>query len=376
MMRPFESGDAKTGKTMNNRWMLGVLLLTIGAAGCGGDVEAGDTGEANETEGFTRVINVEVAELGSSDFQENIRLTGTVEAHRDVMVGAEEGGTVVQVFREKGVRVQAGQAIAKIDDRILTAQVQQARAQAALARETWQRRQRLYEQDQVGSELAYLEAKYMAEQAEASLAALEQRLANTVIRAPISGILDDRMVEVGTMVSPGAATARVIDLDPVKITAGVPERYALDVRPGAAASVTFDVLPGEEFTGTISYVGAAVDPRSRTFAVELTLLNENGMIKPEMAANVSVVRGVVTEAVVVPQEALIRVEDGYVAYVVESDGGQDVARTRRVEPGPSQRNQVVIREGLQPGDKLIVVGQQQVEDGDRVRVVGTNRAEG
>lgn len=361
---------------MKNRWMFGALLLAVGAAGCGGDVEAGDTGEANDTEGFARIINVEVRELSTSEFQENISLTGTVEAHRDVMVGAEEGGTIVQVFRDKGVRVAAGQAIAKIDDRILTAQVNQARAQAALARESWERRKRLYEQDQVGSELAYLEAKYTAEQAEASLAALEQRLSNTVIRSPIAGILDDRMIEVGTMVSPGTATARVIDLDPVKITAGVPERYALDVKAGAAASVTFDVLGDETFGGTISYVGAAVNPRSRTFPVELTLPNREALIKPEMVANVSVVRGVTSEAVVVPQEALVRVEDGYVAYVVESDGGHEVARTRRVERGPAQRNQVVITAGLEPGDRLIVVGQQQVENGDRVRVVGTNEAEG
>lgn len=368
------SGTEKAlGKTIMNRWTLATMLLTLGAAGCGADVEAGDTGEANAAEGFSRIINVEVAELGTSEFEETINLTGTVEAARDVMVGAEEGGTVVQVFREKGVTVRAGQAIAKIDDRILTAQVNQARAQASLARESWQRRQRLYEQDQVGSELAYLEAKYGSEQAEASLAALERRLENTVIRAPIAGILEDRMVEVGTMVSPGTATARVIDLDPVKITAGVPERYALDVQTGASVRVHFDVLPGEEFTGTINYVGAAVNPRSRTFPVELTLSNQDRVIKPEMVANVSVVRGVVDDAVVVPQEALVRVEDGYVAYVVESDGGHDVARTRRVERGPSQRNQVVIREGLNPGDRLIVVGQQQVEDGDRVRVVGSGQ---
>ncbi len=351
----------------------GALALTVAiASGCGGSAEAGGTAEANDTAGFTRVINVEVQELAVTTFDESISLTGTVEANRDVIVSAEESGTIVQVFRDKGSRVQAGQAIAKIDDRILAAQVDQARAQAALARESWERRQRLFEQDQVGSELAYLEAKYTAEQAQAALAALERRLANTVIRAPISGILEDRMIEVGSMVGPGTASARVIDLDPVKITAGVPERFALDVSSGAAVTVAFDVLPGEERSGTVRYVGAAVNPRSRTFPVELSMANPGGQIKPEMVANVSLLRASVDDAIVVPQGALVRVEEGYVAYVVEQDGGgQEVAAVRPVSRGGTQQNQVVITAGLTAGERLIVVGQQQVEDGDRVRVVGS-----
>ena len=356
--------------------LAGMALVAVAACGGGAEADSTEGGAAADAEGFTRIINVEVATLEPTTFEETISLTGTVEADRDVMVSAEEGGTIVQVFREKGTRVAAGQAIAKIDDRILAAQVNQARAQAALARESWERRQRLYEQDQVGSELAYLEARYTAEQAEASLAALEQRLENTVIRAPIAGILEDRMVEVGTMVSPGTPTARVIDLDPAKISAGVPERFALDVERGAAVTVEFDVLPGESLTGTISYVGAAVNPRSRTFPVEFTLPNTRGVIKPEMVANVSIVRGTVEEAVVVPEEALVRVEDGYVAYVVETDGGQEVARARRITRGAAQRNQAVVTEGLAPGDRLIVVGQQQVEDGDRIRIVAGSEADG
>jgi membrane fusion protein, multidrug efflux system len=90
----------------------------------------------------------------------------------------------------------------KIDDAVLRAQVGQARAQADLAEQTWERRKRLWEEDRVGSELAYLEAKFAAEQTAANLAGLEARLERTTIRAPFTGILDERAVEVGTMVSP------------------------------------------------------------------------------------------------------------------------------------------------------------------------------
>jgi membrane fusion protein, multidrug efflux system len=290
-----------------------------------------------------------------------------------VTISAEESGVVREILVDKGNPVREGQAIARIDDRILSAQVDQARAQSALAGETWERRKRLFEEDQVGSELAYLEARYAAEQSRANLSALKERLERTVIRAPIEGILDSRSFEVGTMVSPGMEVARIVDLDPVKVVGGVPERFAADVRRGARATVTFDVLRGERFPANISYVGSAVNPRNRTFPAELSMPNPRGIVKPEMVANIEIVRHVHEDVVVIPQEALIRVEEGFVAFVVEEENGREVARSRALTLGPSQRNRVVIERGIEPGDRLIVVGQQQVAAGDRVQVVGANR---
>jgi RND family efflux transporter MFP subunit len=239
-----------------------------------------------------------------------------------------------------------------------------------MARETWERRKVLYEEDRVGSELAYLEAKYANEQAAANLKLLEERLSRTVIRAPISGILDSREIEVGTMVGAGTPVARIIDTNPVKITGGVPERYATDVHPGTEVTVSLDVLPGEAFPGRISYVGAVVNPRNRTFPVELRLPNPGGIIKPEMEANIEVVRQTLEGALVVPQEALVRTETGYEVFVVEREDDAELVRSRPVELGPAQRNKVVILSGIEPGARLVVVGQQSVAAGDRVRVVG------
>lgn len=349
-----------------------VAGLLVGAvAACGGDAQAdgADDGTTDSREAFTRIINVEVAPVERTRFEERIRVTGTVEAYRDVTVAAEESGTITEILVDKGQRVAAGDSILRIDDRLLRSQVVEARARTALAEETWQRRKRLWEEDRVGSELAYLEARYGAEQAAASLAALERRLERTVITAPIEGVLDDRMVELGTLVSPGTPVARIVDLNPVKVVGGVPERYAADVRRGAEATVDFDVLSDGPFDASVSFVGAAVDARSRTFPVELVLPNPGGVIKPEMVANIQVVRRTVDEAIVVDQDALVRKEDGYAVYVVEGAGDDLVARMRVVETGPSQNDRVVVESGLEPGDRLIVVGQQQVAEGDRVRIV-------
>lgn len=342
-----------------------LFLLALTSA-CAPDAQADG---APDEGGYTRIINVEVETLRTGPFSETISLTGTVQANRDVIVSAEESGVVREIVVDKGRWVETGQALFKLDDELLQAQVAQARALANMARETWERRKRLWEEDRVGSELVYLEAKYASEQAAANLDLLEVRLERTTIRSPIPGIMDSREVEVGSMVGAGTPVARVVSTNPVKITAGVPERYAMDVRPGAKATVSFDVLPGESFDGTISYVGSVVNPRNRTFPLEFKLRNPGGLIKPEMVADVSVIRRELGEVVVIPQEALVRVEDGYVVFLIRDSGGDTVAMARPVELGPAQDNRVVVLDGLSSDDRLIVVGQQSLASGDRVNVV-------
>jgi RND family efflux transporter MFP subunit len=236
--------------------------------------------------------------------------------------------------------------------------------------QTWERRRRLWEDDRVGSEIAYLEARFQAQQSAASLAGLEERLARTVIRAPFAGVLDERLVDVGAMVSPGTPVARLVDLDPIKVFAGVPERYASDIRVGEMATLEFEMLDSAPRTARIRYVGATVNAENRTFLIEVSLPNPNGIVKPQMVANMAVTRTTVDDAIVVPQDALIRVESGYVVYVAVERNGATVAEARDVLLGAARRNLVVIRDGVHAGERLIVVGHKEVEDGDRISVVG------
>jgi membrane fusion protein (multidrug efflux system) len=343
------------------------VLGIAGLAGCG-SAEAEDAGAAADE--FVRVINVEVRTIATETFVEDIRLTSVAMANQDVMVAAEEGGVVRELYVDRGDWVAEGDPIAKIDDRLLRTQVAQARAAAELAEQTWQRRKRLWEEDQVGSELAYLEAKYAAEQTAATLEGLEERLERTVVRAPFSGVFEERLVDVGSTVNSGEAVGRLVDLNPIKVFAGVPERYAPDISVGDATQLTFEALGDEVFSARIRYVGATVNPQSRTFPIEVPLPNPDRAIKPQMVANMSVTRRRVDDAIVVPQDALVRVEDGYVVFVLAERAGTTVAERRAVELGPTRRNLVVVESGVSVGEELIVVGQKSVADGDRVNVVG------
>ncbi|MYI07417.1 MAG: efflux RND transporter periplasmic adaptor subunit [Gemmatimonadetes bacterium] len=359
---------------MSNGWMLaGMAAAACALSAC----DPGDQGQAEEpAEVFERIVNVEVDTVRVRPFTQVARLTGVARAMNDVVVSAEEGGVVRRVVRDKGRPIGAAEPILELDDAILRAQVVTATAQAALADEVWQRRRRLYEEDGIGSELSYLEAKYAAEQARGSLDALEERLARTTIRAPISGNLDARLVEVGTMVSPGTPVARIVQTDTIKILAGVPERYALEVAVGAGASVSFSVMPGEWFESSVAYAGATVDPESRTFPVELVLTNPRGQIKPEMIADIEIVLQELGDAIVVPQQALVSMESGNVVFVVEGDAADARAVARSVDVSMSQGNEVVVASGLDEGALLVVVGQQGLTDGDRVRVVDGRMTQG
>lgn len=343
------------------------VLAVAGAlmAGCG---EADGMQAEESSESAVRTVNVEVVEVRPRDFIHFIRVVGTVEAERDVTVAAEEGGVVESLNVERGEAVSVGETLLKIDDAVLRAQLDQAESQAALAEETWERQRRLWERDSVGTELQYLQARYNAESQAAQARVLRERVSRTAVRSPIAGVLDARLVEVGTMVSPGTPVAQVLDVDTVKVVAGIPERHAADVEAGAGVRVNVDALGGREYQGRIDFVGAAVNRDNRTFEVEIEVPNPGLGIKPGMVADVQIARRSIEGALAVPRHAVLRRESGYVVYVArETDGGWQ-AEARAVTLGVSRGAEVVVTEGLEAGESVVTVGQQRLADGDMLRV--------
>ncbi|UCF18930.1 MAG: efflux RND transporter periplasmic adaptor subunit [Gemmatimonadota bacterium] len=344
------------------------LLGGLAAMGCD---SGGQTSEAAEAANdFVKVVNVEVLRLEPTDFTTFIRLTGEVEALNDVIVSAEESGVVEHFYIEKGRYVSKGAPLAKIQADVLESQVAEAAAAAQLAAERFERQRRLWEDEEIGSEIAFLEAKYQSQLHAARLATLEARLERTVIRSPISGVFDDRFVDAGEMVAPGTPVARVVEIDRVKVTGGVAERFAGSVQPGDEAVIRFEVLSDRSFFGAISFVGSAVDEANRTFTIEVVIDNPGRIIKPHMLASVEVVDERLEDVLVAPQSAVLRTENGYQVFVAEESGGALIAEAHAVKLGPLYANRVVIREGVEPGERLIVTGQQLVEAGNRVEVVG------
>lgn len=364
---------ARQGMTID-RWKAwataGALCAAAFAAGCGASEATENAADSDAANPYVRTVNVEVRKLELRDFTAYVRLTGAVEAYEDVTVSSQESGVIEAILVDKGSRVRAGEPIARIDDETLAAQVDEARASAALARERYERQRQLWEEEGIGSEIAFLQTKYDAQSADARLTFLQARLGRHVIRSPIDGVLDERYVDVGEIVAPGTAVARVLTVDRLKVVGGVPERFGPFVRTGDTAILSFDVLPGRTFEGTIAYAGVAVDERNRTFPIEVLLDNPEGRLKPQMVANVRVATESFENVIVVPQEVVIRTEDGYQVFVAVEDAQGWLAEARPVVLGPGFENEVVVESGLAEGESLIVTGHQMVDAGDRVRDVG------
>ncbi|MFW6084244.1 MAG: efflux RND transporter periplasmic adaptor subunit [Gemmatimonadota bacterium] len=344
----------------------GVLAVATASAGCGGS-EAGATEEA---EAYVKIVNVETVRLEPRSFAATVRITGEAEPATDVTVSAEEAGTLERFAASRGSRVARGGVIARIDDAVLEAQVEEARAMAEIARDRYERQRRLWEEEGIGSEIAYLEAKSDAEAAEARHRQLRTRLDRTAVRAPVAGTVDDHLVDAGEVVQSGTPVARIVNASRLEISGGVPERFAPRVALGDSAQITFDILPGRVFDGRISFVGTAVDRRSRTFPIEIVMDNPDGEVKPYMIANVRVLMRRVENAIVVPRDVLMRTEGGYQAIVVVEGERGPTAEARDVELGATSENEVVVTAGLEAGDRLVVRGHQMVDPGDRVRIVG------
>ena len=360
-----------------------VLLLLLMAAECS-QVPGRERQTANDSGGEegavapapartalalgARVVNAETEPLVPSTFVQYIRVVGEVEALHDVTVSAEESGTIAAFLAGKGERVARGQPVTRISSDLLDAQVEEARAIAEVSTERFERQRRLWD-ERIGTEIALLEVKSQATSSAARLKVLETRLARTVVISPISGVFDEQFVDVGELVAPGTRLLRVLAIDRVRVVAGIPERYALAIEPGAAALITFDVLEGREFSGVIEFVGTSVDPRSRTIPIEVILDNSERLIRPRMVANVQVERMRQEQVLVVPQDLVQRTEDGFQVFVAERRGDSMTARARSVELGASYANQVVISAGLTTGERLITAGHRQVDDGSVIRLM-------
>ena len=381
---------ARTWPTWRRLALGAALLLALTAAECvqlagggppGADAAAGEEGAppapaepaaaaapAASSAG-ARVVNAEVTPVAPSTFVQYIRVVGEVEALHDVTVSVQESGTVAAFLADKGERVVRGQPVTRISAELLGAQVEEAQALADVAAERYERQRRLWQQQRIGTEIALLELKAQAASSAARLKVLETRLARTVVASPITGIFDEQYVEAGELVAPGTRLLRVLATDQVKVVAGIPERYALAVKPGAAALITFDVLEGREFRGSIQFVGTSVDPRSRTIPIEVVLDNAEYLIRPRMVANVQVERVRQEQVIVVPQDLVQRTENGFQVFIAERRNDTVTARARAVELGSSYANQVVVTAGLAAGERLITAGHRQVDDGSVIQVV-------
>jgi len=298
-----------------------------------------------------------------ASFSDKFKINGTVKPYASAKVSSEMGGLIMSIPRDKGSRVSKGETIVQLKNDMDMATFNQSLAQVELLRMNYEKQKQLYE-DNATTELSYLNAKWQLEAAERGLDVLRTKMKTSSVHAPISGVIDDKFMNKGEMSAPGVPILSILDISRVKISAGVPESYVSKIKKGQHVNVSIDVLPGVDFDGEISYLAPALDQGSRTFEIEITINNKDRILKPGMNAGVEISQSEYSDAIVIPQDLLIDYGEEKFIYVLEGE----VAKKRDVTIGGREGNNVLVKSGLNAGDKLIIEGYLSVKDNEKVQV--------
>ena len=368
-----------------NRPLLHTLALAAVAAGLLAGCGPGDAPDA-ETPGeaaAARAVPVEVVLAEALRFEDRIELTGNVKAPNDAVLSAESAGRLTYVA-ELGRFINAGQVVARVDGRLQQAGVEQAQAtlaaveaQAALAEDQFMRQEPLY-RDSILSALEFeavraqrAQAQAQVAQARAGVSVARTQAGNTVLAAPFAGTVEAHLADRGETVGPGTPVVRLVAASGVRVAAGVPEIYANEVAEGTEVQIEPTAYGAPPMRGTVVFAGRAIDPQSRTFPIEVSVDNRDGLLKPAMTTRLYVTRRVVEGALAVPLVAVERDERGEGLFVAIDQGGRLVAERRNVITGARADGRVVIESGLAAGEQVIVSGQGALTTGDAVRIVET-----
>ncbi|REE16896.1 RND family efflux transporter MFP subunit [Winogradskyella pacifica] len=307
----------------------------------------------------------------SEVFNHVLELQGNVTTKDLLTITPEYNGILTKVYVKEGQKVNKGQILAKIDDGGLSQQLAQLKIQAELARTTYERQQRLWEQN-IGSEIQFLQSKSTYESQQEAVNQLNQQIAKTNVTAPFSGTIDDIITEQGSVVAAGQSPLmRIVNLDNMYIETEVPERYVSDVTKGKSVSVNIPVL-GKTIETNIRQAGDFINPANRTFKVEVGIPNKDKSIKPNLSARLKINDYTSENALLIPQSVVSENSEGeqYV-YVVTDKNAKGIGTAKRViiETGKTQDDIIEVLKGLEDGSEIIKEGARSVRDGQSVEVI-------
>lgn len=306
-------------------------------------------------------------------FNHYIELQGNVSTKQNLVIYPEYSGILSRVYVKEGQKVTKGQQLAKIDDGGLSQQVAQLQIQADLAKTTFERQQRLWNQ-KIGSEIQYLQAKSSYEAQQKAVSQLQQQVNKTIVRAPFSGTIDDVITDQGSVVAAGQSQLfRIVNLKNMYIETDVPESYVSTIVKGKAVNVEFPIL-GKNIDTKIRQASNFINPANRTFKIEIAVDNKERDIKPNLTAKLKINDYINPKAILIPQSVISENAEGKQYVYTISDKTEDTAKAKRVfiETGKTQGDVIEILSGLENNEEIIEEGARSVKDGQDVKVKTNN----
>ncbi len=304
-------------------------------------------------------------------FKHYIDLQGNIETNQNIIIYPEYSGVLTKVLVREGQKVSKGQTLAIIDDGGLRQQLQQLEAQAELAKTTFDRQKRLWEQ-KIGSEIQYLQAKTSMESQSKLAEQLKSQLAKTVVKASFSGIIDDVITDQGQVVMSGQSQLfRLVNLDEMYVKADIPENYLSNVAVNSDVQVEIPSL-GKNYVGKVRQVGSFINPNNRSFSVEISIPNPDKLLRPNQIARLLINDYTNPNGILIPENIIKENSlSQKIAYVISDTDAQNEATVTEVqlELGYTSGTFVEIISGLKVGQKIVAEGSKNIEDQQKVKIV-------
>ena len=303
-------------------------------------------------------VLVSAIALKTSAFEHPIDIQAIIKTRENLQLYPELGGKLEKIIVKEGQEVKKGTLLAVIDDAGFQEQIDQMQLQLDLAKTTFERTARLWEQ-KIGSEMMFLEAKTRYEAQKKQLDQMKKQLAKAKIYAPFDGIIDEIFANQGSNVAPGMSPVlRIVNLKSMYVEADVPENYLTAITKGSKAVVEIPVL-NLTLNTTIRQTGSFVQPSNRTFRIEAPLENATGQIKPNLNAKLSVIDYINPNAILVPLRTIRENAEGenYVFVLTGPEGDNNyIAKQRFVTLGKTKNEMIEITEGISENDLLVDEG--------------------
>jgi len=308
------------------------------------DADSTDKSGKNKT---TQVAGIVVK---PQTFNNNISLSGSIEANEQVEIRSEISGIVEGIYFQEGSNVTKGQVLFKVNDIELRAQLGQAKTKEALASEN-ERRAKLLLQKEAISQEEYDVARADLKSAQAQSQLIQAQIGKTAVKAPFSGKIGLRSISPGTYISPSVLVANLFNTSKLKITFSIPEKYASEVKPNS--NITFAVAGStEKYTAKIYAIEPGIQVNTRTLQVRAIADNKDGKLLPGTFADVDLPLDIIKDAVVVPTEAIVPVQNGKKVFVSSNGKAKEVM----VETATRTDASILVLSGLKAGDTLITSG--------------------
>lgn len=305
-----------------------------------------------------KAVPVRTIVVSARDVEDIIRLPGRVEPVQEARLAAQRAGQIVEVLADKGQAVKEGQILLRLDSRLWAAAKRRAEIEARDAARDLKRWRELEKTGAVSaSDFEAIQRR--REAADIALEEAEVMLSQCEVRAPFSGEIVDRLVEVGDYANEGQPVIHMVRLDRVKVAFDVPELDSGALQPGQTKTFTLAALPGREFAGQITFLSRQAARASNSFPAELEADNADGALKAGMIAEVAMVRRLRAGAVAVPLAAVMPRKGEHYVFTVAN--GRAVRK--RVLLGDLIGSEAVLEGGLSVGERLVVEGHRGLQDG-------------